>query len=119
TLPKNIIQFCIPICPAAHPFKRASYLHSFIVGSAVKAALLSDPEDVQSPSKSQTILGWQTGCWQDDESMITLFQAWATQTVVLGHEICDGVEEIRGTYYDYMLDVERFLYYCMGDHGEY
>ncbi|KAL3800461.1 hypothetical protein HJC23_011698, partial [Cyclotella cryptica] len=149
TLPANTIQFCIPICPVAHPFKRASYLRSSIAGSGVEDGFFSDPEDVHAPSKAQIILETQMGFWQDDESMITagellrsnvnkvptlliigsrdknvpfevtrLIQTWATRTIVVGgrgHEICDSVEEIRGTYDDYIPDVERFLNYCIGE----
>jgi pimeloyl-ACP methyl ester carboxylesterase len=42
-------------------------------------------------------------------------QSWATRTVVVGgqgHEICDSVEDLRGTYHDYIPEIERFLDYC-------
>ena len=45
-----------------------------------------------------------------------MVQRWATRTIVLGgrgHEICDSIDDIRGTYHDYMGDVERFLDYCI------
>lgn len=41
-------------------------------------------------------------------------QSWATRTVVVGgrgHELCDSVSEIRGTYHDYIPDVDKFLDY--------
>ena len=147
TLPKHKISFCIPICPVAHPFKRASYLRSSISCSAVREGFVCNDDEAHSPSKAETILETQLGFWQDDTSMIKagealqnntnnvptlliigskdknvpfevtrMIQSWATRTIVVGgrgHEICDSVEGIKGTYHDYISDVERFLDYVL------
>jgi hypothetical protein len=41
-----------------------------------------------------------------------VIQSWATRTIIVGgrgHELCDSVEEIRGTYDDYIPDCMKFL----------
>ena len=149
TLPPKSIAFCIPICPVAHPFKRASYLRSSITRSAVEEGFVTDVDDAHSPSKAETILDTQLGFWEDDNSMneagealhrntnniptlliigskdknvpfevTRMIQSWATRTIVVGgrgHELCDSVQEIRGTYHDYIPDVERFLEHVINE----
>ena len=60
-----IVKFCIPICPVADPFKRASYLRSSISGSA-KSDGYNIHHDV---AKSRQILSKQLSFWKDDDSM--------------------------------------------------
>jgi acetyl esterase/lipase len=137
---KKEVAFCIPICPVADPFKRASYLRSSISGSAQSEGYNA----VHTPEKSKFILEKQLSFWQNDESMLeasastksntrnvpTLLiigsadknvpfvvtnevQGWATRTIVIGgrgHELCD---EVVGGYCCYLPDVERFLEYCL------
>lgn len=136
----NKLAFCIPICPVADPFKRASYLRSSISGSAKSDGYTA----VHTPEKSKFILEKQLSFWKSDESMMearestrsntknvpTLLiigsadknvpfavtnevQGWATRTVVIGgkgHELCD---EIVSGYFCYLEDIERFLVYCL------
>ncbi len=138
----NKIAFCIPICPVADPFKRASYLRSSISGSAHSDGYTA----VHTPEKSKYILEKQLSFWKSDESMLearestrsntnnvpTLLiigsadknvpfdvtnevQGWATRTVVIGgkgHELCDKIVE-GGGYCCYLPDIERFLVYCL------
>ena len=138
---KNI-SFCIPICPVANPFKRASYLRSSISGSATSDGYNA----VHTPEKSRYILEKQLSFWKSDQSMKqagestrsnlknvpTLLiigsadknvpfdvtnevQGWATRTVVIGgrgHELCDEIVS-GGGYACYLPDVERFLEYVL------
>ena len=138
----TIISFCIPICPVADPFKRASYLRSSISGSAETDGYTT----YHDPTKSARILEKQMSFWLDDSSMKeagnslknnihnipTLLiigsvdknvpfsvtadvQAWATRTIVIGgkgHELCDEIVK-GGEYHCYLGDVDRFLEYCL------
>mmetsp|Transcript_19275 Transcript_19275/g.28757 ORF Transcript_19275/g.28757 Transcript_19275/m.28757 type:complete len:302 (+) Transcript_19275:73-978(+) len=137
------IAFCIPICPVADPFKRASYLRSSISGSAKSDGYNA----VHTPEKSKYMLEKQLSFWQSDECMLearestksntknvpTLLiigsadknvpfdvtnevQGWATRTVVIGgkgHELCDKIVESGGHYCCYLPDIERFLKHCL------
>jgi len=141
TLGPSITSFCIPICPVANPFKRASYLRSSITGNAPSEGYTNYHE----PTKSAKILEKQLSYWIDDDSMKeagdslkvntydvpTLLiigskdknvpfavtndvQAWATRTIVVGgrgHELCDEV--VEGGYHCYLGDIDRFLGYCL------
>ncbi len=143
SLPQSTIAFCIPICPVADPYKRASYLRSSITCSAVEEGYVFDSNDAHSPSKAESILETQLGFWEDDTTMrqagellnsskngtptlliigskdknvpfevTKVIQSWATRTIIVGgrgHELCDSVEEIRGTYDDYIPDCMKFL----------
>mmetsp|Transcript_11020 Transcript_11020/g.25640 ORF Transcript_11020/g.25640 Transcript_11020/m.25640 type:complete len:313 (+) Transcript_11020:157-1095(+) len=136
------VDFCIPICPVADPFKRASYLRSSISGSARSEGFAS----FHSSEKSLQILEKQLSFWKDDDSMkeageslrsrqapvptlliigsadknvplsITLdVQSWADRTVCLGgkgHELCDKIVE-GGGYDCYLSDINRFLEFCL------
>ena len=74
---KQKIAFCIPICPVADPFKRASYLRSSISGSA-KSSSASDSNNgsgltynaVHTPEKSKFILEKQLSFFKSDECML-------------------------------------------------
>jgi pimeloyl-ACP methyl ester carboxylesterase len=49
-----------------------------------------------------------------------LVKLWATRTIVVGgsgHELCDTVDGISGTYHDYIPDIDRFLDYCMANNA--
>ena len=64
-LGNSVIKFCIPICPVADPFKRASYLRSSIRGSAKSDGYNS----FHNPERSQEILEKQLSFWESDSSM--------------------------------------------------
>ena len=66
SLGHDTIKFCIPICPVADPFKRASYLRSSIRGSAKSEGYNA----VHDSNKSQEILDKQLSYWGDDSSMM-------------------------------------------------
>lgn len=136
------VAFCIPICPVADPFKRASYLRSSISGSAQSEGYNA----VHTPEQSKFILEKQLSFWQSDERMLeasestrsntknvpTLLiigsadknvpfdvtnevQGWATRTIVIGgmgHELCDEIVR-DGGYCCYLPDIERFLEHCL------
>ena len=136
------VDFCIPICPVADPFKRASYLRSSISGSARSEGYAS----FHSSEKSLQILEKQLSFWKDDDSMkeageslrsrqasvptlliigsadknvplkITLdVQSWADRTICIGgkgHELCDKIVE-GGGYNCYLSDIDRFLEFCL------
>jgi len=112
TLGPSIVSFCIPICPVADPFKRASYLRSSISGSAISDGYRTS----HTSTDSKRILEKQLSFWKDDDSMLqaggslsspkhedirTLMiigsrdknvpfsvtadvQSWATRTIVIG-----------------------------------
>jgi len=141
TLGPSIISFCIPICPVAHPLKRATYLRSCISGNAQSDGY----KHFHDPEKAAFILEKQLGFWLDDESMMeageslkskthdipTLLimgsvdknvpfavtdgvQSWATRTIIVGgkgHELGDEVVK-GGGYHCYLPDINRFLDYC-------
>ena len=60
-------SFCIPICPVADPFKRASYLRASISGSQQQ---LDGYNAVHTPEKSKFILEKQLSFWKSDEEMM-------------------------------------------------
>ncbi|KAL7447973.1 hypothetical protein ACHAWC_000248, partial [Mediolabrus comicus] len=106
-------SFCIPICPVADPYKRASYLRASI--SESQQQLEGIYNAVHTPEKSKFILEKQLSFWKSDEEMMkaaettttnnnrvpTLLiigsadknvpfdvtndvQSWATRTIVIG-----------------------------------
>jgi len=60
-------SFCIPICPVADPFKRASYLRASISGSQQQ---LDGYNAVHTPEKSKFILEKQLSFWKSDDEMM-------------------------------------------------
>ncbi|KAL9189966.1 hypothetical protein ACHAXT_009641 [Thalassiosira profunda] len=142
TLGPAVVSFCIPICPVADPFKRASYLRSSVSGSAASEGYAA----CHDPTQSARILEKQLSFWEKDEDMKeaadglktnrhdipTLLilgsvdknvpfevtagvQSWATRTIVIGgrgHELCDEVVK-GGGYHCYLADIDRFLDYCL------
>ncbi|KAL7536134.1 hypothetical protein ACHAXR_006936, partial [Thalassiosira sp. AJA248-18] len=138
TLGPSVISFCIPICPVANPYKRATYLRSCIAGNAQSDGYTT----FHDAKKSEFILGKQMSFWVDDESMMeageslktkqhdipTLMiigsvdknvpfsvtndvQSWATRTIVIGgmgHELSQEVVK-GGGYHCYLPDIDRFL----------
>jgi len=143
TLGPSIISFCIPICPVANPFKRASYLRSSISGNAQSEGYTS----LHDPKRSAHILEKQLSFWVDDQSMIdagdllksnqqpdipTLLiigsadknvpfsvtndvQSWATRTIVIGGKGHELCDKVveGGGYHCYLPDIDRFLDYCL------
>ena len=141
TLGPSRVAFCVPTCPVADTYKRASYLRSSVAGRALSDGYVA----FHDPEKSARILEKQLGFWVDDGSMReargalkenrkgvpTLLivscdknapldvtadvQSWATRTIVIGgrgHELCDGVVE-GGGYHCYLPDIDRFVDHCL------
>ena len=141
------VEFCIPICPVADPFKRASYLRSSISGSARSDGYAS----FHTSEKSLQILQKQLSFFKDDDSMkeageslrsrqasvstlliigssdknvplnVTLdVQRWADRTICIGgkgHELCDKIVE-GGGYDCYLSDIDRFLEFCIAQKND-
>jgi acetyl esterase/lipase len=61
-------SFCIPICPVADPYKRASYLRASI--SESQQQLEGRYNAVHTPEKSKFILEKQLSFWKSDEEMM-------------------------------------------------
>jgi hypothetical protein len=62
-------SFCIPICPVADPYKRASYLRASISESQ-QQLLEGRYNAVHTPEKSKFILEKQLSFWKSDEEMM-------------------------------------------------
>ena len=143
TLGPSVISFCIPICPVADPFKRASYLRSSISGSAISDGYKTS----HTTTDSKRILEKQLSFWKDDDSMLqaggsltspkhedipTLMiigsqdknvpfkvtadvQSWATRTIVIGKRGHELCDEVvnGGGYHCYLGDIDRFIDYSL------
>ena len=142
TLGPSVVSFCVPICPVAHPYKRAVYLRSCIAGTAITPDGYIYCHD---KDRATYTLEKQMGYWEDDDSMIeagdflnspshdvpTLMilgsvdknipyevvdrvKSWATRTVVVGGRGHELCNEVvkGGGYHCYLPDVERFIEHC-------
>lgn len=140
TLGAKAVDFCVPICPVAHPGRRATYLRSCIAGTAREDGY-GDAFHIEE--KARRILDTQMGFWVEDaasenagealrtpSSVPTLLvlgsvdrnvpfrvtsdvQGWATRTVVVGgagHEINDAVPP---GYRSYLPDIDKFVEHIM------
>mmetsp|Transcript_19337 Transcript_19337/g.28619 ORF Transcript_19337/g.28619 Transcript_19337/m.28619 type:complete len:287 (+) Transcript_19337:49-909(+) len=76
-VPEFQFDFCIPICPVAHPGRRASYLKDCISGKAASNPYYG--QNCHTPEKAEEMLGRQLSYWETDEAMEAageLFQSY-------------------------------------------
>ena len=134
--PSFPVHFCVPICPVAHPGRRARYLQSCIAGTAQQDGYTF----FHPPKIAALIHSTQLSYWEEDSvaeqageallarldiptlcilgaedtnvppSVTAYVQQWATKTISIGgygHEICTAPP--LSTMDSYVEDVRRFI----------